>query len=35
MTRRQKLTAFVYNAIAFYLQVYPEKRKVLRRLARK
>ena len=35
MTRREKLALFVYNAIAFYLQVYPEKRKKLRKLTKK
>ncbi len=32
MTRRTKLALFVYRAIEFYLMVYPEKRRELRRL---
>lgn len=35
MTRRHKLLAFIYRALALYLHVYPEKRKELRRLTRK
>ncbi len=34
MTPRTKLLAFIYRAIAFYLLVYPEKRKELGRLSK-
>lgn len=34
MNRQARLALFVYRAIEFYLMVYPEKRKELRRLTK-